>query len=513
MTKTQEIIARGLTKLSMHGYPDYQMTDPQTPLTPQMPMEMYGDGGQYGDAPPVEQPPTAAPSPRGVLSRGVPWRWMGGGAMAGSFGGKAFVEDTINRENQHINFLKGKAGPGSPVVMDKIIRGLHEGKIAPGDIPEVRAMLTDPNRIKNEYFKTPELWGQELTKHRKEYWKAMAKGPGAGILGGAVAGLGAGLLYNNVFDKESEYQPYLQQYRRDDEPDLAAPIAAGAIGGGAGYFAGPHVVKHNIAVNNPEQMGLAKVYKSNLDSVREARGTGVKPGDVKLRALNVPEGANFLEHLKGQLPKQEAAYNTTLKAMGRGRGWGLGLGAAAGVGAGLLYNKFNKESSESYRMSPEAYRMETEGALQKFRQSVEQAHLNAVEQHAHNLRLTAARSRAMGNAAAVALGVGGVGLLGAGLLYNHFGKESSIKGAGVLARKGGIFRAKPPVPEVVPTAWAGSRTRASQGTQVGILKGRKPVASRYHESPITGAERTQYAEMPNRSVQFPGAGKTNWQFT
>lgn len=212
MTKTQQIIAgliKHAEKTAMHGYPDYQMTEPQQPPLPQMSIDMYGNAGYFAGNPdpdPMEEavpvPPSTDAPARGLLS-GFPGRFVAGGAMAGSFAGKSLVEDSLKREGRMINFLQGKGGPGSPVVQDILLKGLEKGKIAPDQLSEARAMLTDPNRLKNEYFKSPGAWEQALKKSRKAYWQSMGKGPGLGILGGAALGLGAGVLYNKFFNKES----------------------------------------------------------------------------------------------------------------------------------------------------------------------------------------------------------------------------------------------------------------------------------------------------------------------
>lgn len=181
MTKTQQIIA-GLLKTAMHGYPDYQMDDPATPLAPQLSLPAYEPEDQ---------------EPQGLLSK-VPGRAIGMGGMIGGFMGKGLVDEDLRRASQTINFLKGKP---SPQLNARLLQALQSGQLTPEAIPAARQGLSSPEWLKENLFETPAAYDEALKLQRGNYWKAMGKGPGLGMLGGALAGLGGGLLYNHL--KES----------------------------------------------------------------------------------------------------------------------------------------------------------------------------------------------------------------------------------------------------------------------------------------------------------------------
>ena len=213
MTKTQQIIA-GLVgsyeKTAMHGSADYQMTEPVTPPIPQMPLEFYGGSlGHFAGNPDETIEPEPAQRQQGLLDRGVPWKPMMAGATAGGFGGKALMDPELTKELQQIRFLKGEAGERSPVITDKLLKMVAEGKLKPKMVAEAQKTLASPEGVK-AFFKSPAEWEAALQRHKGEYWKAMGKGPGLGMLGGAALGLGGGLLYNQL-SKESSLRELIEK--------------------------------------------------------------------------------------------------------------------------------------------------------------------------------------------------------------------------------------------------------------------------------------------------------------
>jgi len=183
MTKTQQVLAglcKEMTKLGMHGYPDYQMTDPVTAPLPQQ---------SFPDEPDAKQ--------QGLLSK-IPGRAIGAGGMIGGFMGKSLVDEDVRRADQTLNFLKGKP---SPQLNARLLQAVQSGQVPPEAIEAARKGLSSPEWLKENLFETPAAYDEALKAQRGNYWKAMGKGPGLGMLGGAAAGLGAGLLYNHL--KES----------------------------------------------------------------------------------------------------------------------------------------------------------------------------------------------------------------------------------------------------------------------------------------------------------------------
>jgi len=184
-----------MTKLGMHGYPDYQMTDP---ITAPLPQSSF---------------PEEEEKPKGLLSK-VPGKAIGAGAMVGGFMGKGLVDDDLRRADQTINFLKGKP---SPQLNTRLLQEVQEG-FPPGEIPQLREALKSPEWLRENIFESPAAYDTALKNERMNYWKAMGKGPGLGMLGGAAAGLGAGLLYNQL--KESSLRGLLWKEAR---PSFMAP--------------------------------------------------------------------------------------------------------------------------------------------------------------------------------------------------------------------------------------------------------------------------------------------------
>jgi hypothetical protein len=155
MTKTQSIIASLLAKEAMHGYPDYQMTEPQQPPVPQQSLPAYDNEEQEPEQAPEQ--PSAQPEemdtpevhgllaaieapeapkqaedeggPAGLLAPEVklpPWNWVMGGGMGGGVLGQSLTKDDLAQTTKQLDFLQGK--PESPIahniVMDRVQRGL-----------------------------------------------------------------------------------------------------------------------------------------------------------------------------------------------------------------------------------------------------------------------------------------------------------------------------------------------------------------------------------------------------
>ena len=184
------------TKTSMHGYPDYQMTDP---ITAPLPQSSF---------------PEEEVKPKGLLSK-IPGRAIGAGGMIGGFMGKGLVDEDLRRADQTINFLKGKP---SPQLNTRLLQAVQSGDLTPEALPLARKNFASPEWLKNEYFANPDLYDATLKAERGKYWGAMGKGPGLGMLGGALAGLGGGLLYNHL--KESSLRGLLWKEAR---PSFMAP--------------------------------------------------------------------------------------------------------------------------------------------------------------------------------------------------------------------------------------------------------------------------------------------------
>lgn len=185
MTPTQEILARSLTKLSMHGYGDYQSIAPSTPTVPQLSVPDPGEEREE----------------KGILDK-FPWRAAMGGAMAGGMLGRSLTEQDLRKAQSGLAFHEGKGGPNHPQIMSSVMEGLSSG-VSPEMVPEMQAKMQDPSWIRETLYKSPDLYDAELARLKSERWRALGKGPGLGTLGGAALGLGGGLLYNNYFGKES----------------------------------------------------------------------------------------------------------------------------------------------------------------------------------------------------------------------------------------------------------------------------------------------------------------------
>ena len=188
MTPTQEILARSLTKLSMHGYGDYQSIAPSTPTVPQLSVPDPGEEREE----------------KGILDK-FPWRAAMGGAMAGGMLGRSLTEQDLRKAQSGLAFHEGKGGPNHPQIMSSVMEGLSSG-VSPEMVPEMQAKMQDPSWIRETLYKSPDLYDAELARLKSERWRALGKGPGLGTLGGAALGLGGGLLYNNYFGKESSDQ-------------------------------------------------------------------------------------------------------------------------------------------------------------------------------------------------------------------------------------------------------------------------------------------------------------------
>jgi hypothetical protein len=180
-------------KHAMHGYPDYQMTDPTTSPLPQQSLPNYD---------PEEQ------EPQGLLSK-IPGKAIGAGAMIGGFMGKGLVDEDLRKADQTINFLKGKP---SPQLNSRLLQVLQSGLLPPEAIPEARKNLSSPQWLRENFLESPAAYDEALKNERMNYWKSMGKGPGLGMLGGALAGLGGGLLYNHL--KESSVHGLLWKEAR-----------------------------------------------------------------------------------------------------------------------------------------------------------------------------------------------------------------------------------------------------------------------------------------------------------
>lgn len=197
MTETQQIIA-GLAatfeKRAMFGYPDYQMTEPQTPPVPQMTLPGYER---------EDQEPPGRPFPaKAMLSGGI----LGAGIGAG------VQQQNIQKELERLRFLQGQAEAGAPsinmVLLDAVKRGRQQGVDV--DIDALRQRLTTPQGVE-EYFNWATegqgkgILAKQIPEHRMNLLKSLGKGPGLGLLGGAALGLGAGYAMNELFpEKTSE---------------------------------------------------------------------------------------------------------------------------------------------------------------------------------------------------------------------------------------------------------------------------------------------------------------------
>lgn len=195
MTETQQIIA-GLAatfeKRAMFGYPDYQMTEPQTPPVPQMTLPSYER---------EDQEPPGRPFPaKAMLSGGI----LGAGIGAG------VQQQNIMKEMERLRFLQGQAEAGAPsinmVLLDAVKRGRQQGVDV--DIDALRQRLTTPQGVE-EYFNWASGGGgkgilaKQIPEHRMNLLKSLGKGPGLGLLGGAALGLGAGYAMNELFPEKT----------------------------------------------------------------------------------------------------------------------------------------------------------------------------------------------------------------------------------------------------------------------------------------------------------------------
>lgn len=193
MTKTQQIIAglaASFEKTAMHGYPDYQMTDPISAPLPQMPLPNYEREDQ--------------PSPGFPASHAVTGGVLGMGLGAG------LKQQDIMKEMERLKFLQGRAEVGSPSVnmllLDAVKRGRQAGVDV--DIDALRASLTSPQGVREYYDwatggQGAKVIAEQIPEHRGLLWKAIGKGPGLGLLGGAALGIGAGYALQNLFPEKT----------------------------------------------------------------------------------------------------------------------------------------------------------------------------------------------------------------------------------------------------------------------------------------------------------------------
>jgi hypothetical protein len=195
MTETQQVIAglaAAFEKRAMHGYPDYQMTEPQTPPVPQMTLPNYERAEQ--------EPPGRAFPAKAMLSGGI----LGAGIGAG------MQQQNIAKEMERLRFLQGQAEAGAPsinmVLLDAVQRGRKQGIDV--DIDALRQRLTTPQGVEEYYNWASEGGGKgilakQIPEHRGLLGKALLKGPGLGLLGGAALGLGAGYAMNELFPEKT----------------------------------------------------------------------------------------------------------------------------------------------------------------------------------------------------------------------------------------------------------------------------------------------------------------------
>lgn len=195
MTETQQVIAglaAAFEKRAMFGYPDYQMTEPQTPPVPQMTLPSYER---------EDQEPPGRPFPaKAMLSGGL----LGAGVGAG------MQQQNIMKEMERLRFLQGRAEAGAPsinmVLLDAVQRGRQQGVDV--DIDSLRQRLTTPQGVEEYYNWASEGGGKgilakQIPEHRGLLGKALLKGPGLGMLGGAALGLGAGYAMNELFPEKT----------------------------------------------------------------------------------------------------------------------------------------------------------------------------------------------------------------------------------------------------------------------------------------------------------------------
>jgi hypothetical protein len=190
MTKTQQIIA-GLVKHAMHGYPDYQMTDPITPPMPQPSLPSY--------EPEDQEHPSHFPAAH-MISGGMLGAGLGGG----------WQQQNIMKEMERLKFLRGGAEAGAPsvnmVLLDAVQRGRKAGIDV--DLNALRQALTTPQGIEEYYNwasggQAKDILAKQVAEHKSNLWKSVGKGPVLGTLGGLAAGIGTGYALQNLFDKQS----------------------------------------------------------------------------------------------------------------------------------------------------------------------------------------------------------------------------------------------------------------------------------------------------------------------
>lgn len=198
MTKTQQIIAGLLksaeVKRAMHGYPDYQMTEPQQPPVPQMSLPGYDLEEQEPPSKPLSFPG------EGLLTGGL----LGGGLGAG------WQQGNITKSMERLKFLRGAAEAGAPSVNMTLLDAVQRG-VPPQTLGALRQALTTPQGIEAYYEMVMPGAGAKgiaagVSKNRQALLQALGKGPGLGLLGGAALGIGGGLLAQQ-FGKESSFKP------------------------------------------------------------------------------------------------------------------------------------------------------------------------------------------------------------------------------------------------------------------------------------------------------------------
>lgn len=283
MTKTQQIIA-GLLKTGMHGYPDYQMTDPITAPLPQQSLPNYEPEDQEAEV-------LKRALEKGLLSKqaeeleepsAVPWKWMMGGGTIGGMTGKQLMEGDMRQSDLALNFLKGKPNPRANAML---LQALQEERVLPSDIPAYKQNLSNPEWIKQNLFPTPQAYEDAISHHRGEYWKAMGKGPGLGTLAGAATGLGAGLLYNHLFDKESSERGLLwKEAFRAPPPDPESQRVPSAWTKYQSKGQSPRVYGHaafaptHVGAHPFEQTQIAEVTGAHRPMAMAARKPMPAPG-------------------------------------------------------------------------------------------------------------------------------------------------------------------------------------------------------------------------------------------